>query len=62
MIIDQTKASPFFDYIDNETDDKLRRFIEARYIDTEEVMKVAKQKMKELIDVIAICEELEGKK
>lgn len=62
MIIDQKIKSPFSDYLDNETDDKLSEFVSARQIDTKEVVKVAKQKMKELIDVIAMCERLENQK
>lgn len=37
MKLDQTKESLFFDYIDNETDNELVHFIEAREIDTEEL-------------------------
>lgn len=62
MIIDQKIKSPFSDYLDNETDEKLASFVSARQIDTKEVVKVAKQKMKELIDVIAMCERLEKQK
>lgn len=62
MIIDQKIKCPFSDYLDNKTDEKLSEFASARQIDTKEVKKVAKQKMKELIDVIAMCERFEKKK
>ncbi len=59
MIIDQKIKCPFSDYLDNETDDKLRDFVSARQVDTKEVKKVAERKIKELCGVIAMCGKLE---
>lgn len=59
MIIDQKIKCPFSAYLDNETDDKLRDFVSARQVDTKEVKKVAERKIKELIDIIAVCMNLE---
>lgn len=59
MILDQSKKSPFFDLIDNEIDDRLCYFTSTCEVDTNEVKKVANEKIIQLQKVIKICEDLE---
>lgn len=59
MTLDQHISCPFFDYIDNETDNELAGFIEGRSLDTEKFKEVLQRKIAELQKAVSICEELE---
>lgn len=61
MTVDQRKGSPFFELLDNETDTELALFTSARQADTKDVRKAAVKKIIELLKVLTICDELEGK-
>lgn len=61
MKIDQTKKSPFFEFLDNETDAELSDFTSARQVDTEQVKSAVKRKIVELDMVLEICKKIEEK-